>query len=190
MCLYGNDIDDTTTLVEAGLGWIVSLDERKGDFLGRSVLAEQKRLGTARKLVGFEMVGRGIARHGYDVFQEGSRVGPVTSGTFAPFLEKSIGLCYLPAARSRGGDRHRGGRAGTSRRGPCRFHPVLQEDAMSYPKDRRYSRDHEWVRVEGDRGTVGITDFARRPSVTSSSWTCPRWGRGWPSGRCSERSNR
>jgi aminomethyltransferase len=100
MCLYGNDIDDTTTLVEAGLGWIVSLEERKGDWLGRSVLAEQKKNGPARKLVGFEMVGRGIARHGYDVFLDGACVGPVTSGTFAPFLQKSIGLCYLPAAQA------------------------------------------------------------------------------------------
>ena len=65
MCLYGNDMDETTSLVEAGLGWIVSLDDAKGDFPGRAVLAEQKKAGPPRKLVGFEMVGRGIARHGY-----------------------------------------------------------------------------------------------------------------------------
>jgi len=100
MCLYGNDIDDTTTLVEAGLGWIVSLEEHKGEWIGRSVLAEQKASGPGRRLVGFEMVGRGIARHGYDVWLDGARVGPVTSGSFAPFLQKSIGLCYLPAARA------------------------------------------------------------------------------------------
>jgi aminomethyltransferase len=100
MCLYGNDIDETTTLVEAGLGWIVSLDERKGEFLGRAVLAEQKAKGTARRLVGFELVGRGIARHGYDVVLGGKRLGQVTSGTFSPYLQKSIGLCYLPAASS------------------------------------------------------------------------------------------
>ena len=64
MLLYGNDMDDTTTLVEAGLGWIVSLDEAKGDINGRAVLAEQKASGTVSKLVGFEVVGRGIARHG------------------------------------------------------------------------------------------------------------------------------
>jgi aminomethyltransferase len=100
MCLYGNDLDETTTLVEAGLGWIVSLDEAKGDFNGRSVLEGQKRIGPARKLVGFEVVGRGIARHGYPVFVNGESTGAVTSGTYAPFLEKSIGLSYLPAATS------------------------------------------------------------------------------------------
>jgi aminomethyltransferase len=98
MCLYGNDIDETTTLVEAGLGWIVALE--KGDFIGRGVLEEQKRNGAPRKLVGFEMVGRGIARHGYPVFLGGAETGHVTSGSFAPFLQKNIGLVYLPAARS------------------------------------------------------------------------------------------
>ena len=100
MCLYGNDMDETTTLVEAGLGWIVSLDEAKGDFIGRSVLEAQKRNGAPRKLVGFEMVGRGIARHGYPVVRHGKPEGTVTSGTYAPFLQRSIGLCYLPAADS------------------------------------------------------------------------------------------
>jgi len=100
MCLYGNDIDETTTLVEAGLGWIVSLDPAKGDFVGREVLAAQKQGGAPRKLVGFEMVGRGIARHGYPVHLGDEESGCVTSGSYAPFLQKNIGLCYLPAARS------------------------------------------------------------------------------------------
>jgi aminomethyltransferase len=100
MCLYGNDMDETTTLVEAGLGWIVSLDEAKGDFIGRSVLEPQKKNGTGRKLVGFEMTGRGIARHGYPVSLHGKVVGSVTSGSYAPFLQKNIGLCYLPADHS------------------------------------------------------------------------------------------
>jgi aminomethyltransferase len=100
MCLYGNDIDETTSLVEAGLGWIVSLDDAKGDFLGRSVLEAQKKNGPPRKLVGFEMVGRGIARHGYPVLMGDSHMGDVTSGSFAPFLQKNIGLCYLPTAKT------------------------------------------------------------------------------------------
>lgn len=103
MCLYGNDMDETTTLVEAGLGWIVALGEAKGDFNGRAVLAEQKKNGPPRKLVGFEVVGRGIARHGYPVYLDGQETGAVTSGTYAPFLQKSIGLCYLPAARATAG---------------------------------------------------------------------------------------
>jgi aminomethyltransferase len=97
MCLYGNDMDETTTLIEAGLGWIVSLDPAKGDFLGRAVLEQQKQAGPARKLVGFEVTGRGIARHGYPVYLHDEAVGAVTSGSYAPFLQKSIGLCYLPA---------------------------------------------------------------------------------------------
>ena len=100
MMLYGNDMDETTTLIEAGLGWIVSLDDAKGDFNGRSVLAGQKAGGAPRKLVGFEMTERGIPRHGYPVFLGDAAQGAVTSGTYAPFLKKSIGLCYLPAARA------------------------------------------------------------------------------------------
>jgi aminomethyltransferase len=100
MCLYGQDMDETTTLIEAGLGWIVSTDEAKGDYPGRAVLAEQKKSGAPRKLVGFEVTGRGIARHGYPVLSHDERVGEVTSGTYAPYLQKNIGLCYLPAPRA------------------------------------------------------------------------------------------
>jgi len=100
MMLYGNDMDETTTLIEAGLGWIVSLDEAKGDFNGRSVLKEQKTSGAPRKLVGFETTERGIPRHGYPVFLGDKETGAVTSGSFAPFLQKSIGLTYLPTERA------------------------------------------------------------------------------------------
>jgi aminomethyltransferase len=100
MCLYGNDMDETTSLVEAGLGWIVSLDEAKGDFPGRVVLEQQKKSGAPRKLAGFELLDKGIARHGHPVLVGGQVVGSVTSGTFAPFLQKSIGLCYLPSDQS------------------------------------------------------------------------------------------
>jgi aminomethyltransferase len=100
MCLYGNDMDETTTLVEAGLGWIVSLDEAKGDYPGRAVLEQQKKSGAPRKLAGFELVDKGIARHGHPVLVGGQAAGTVTSGTFAPFLQKSIGLCYLPADKA------------------------------------------------------------------------------------------
>jgi aminomethyltransferase len=100
MCLYGMDMDETTTLIEAGLGWIVALDEVKGDFPGRAVLETQKKGGPPRKLVGFEVLGRGIARHGYAVLVNHQPVGAVTSGTYAPFLQKNIGLCYVPAAHA------------------------------------------------------------------------------------------
>jgi len=94
MALYGNDIDDTTTPLEADLGWIVKL--KKGDFIGRETLVRQKAEGLRRRLIGFEMEGRAIARHGYDVCVKGRKVGAVTSGTLAPYLDKRIGLAYLP----------------------------------------------------------------------------------------------
>jgi aminomethyltransferase len=100
MCLYGNDMDETTSLVEAGLGWIVSLDPAKGDYPGRATLESQKKDGPPRKLMGFEVVGRGIARHGHPVCMGDRTVGVVTSGTYAPYVKKNIGLCYLPAARA------------------------------------------------------------------------------------------
>jgi aminomethyltransferase len=92
--LYGNDIDDTTTVLEADLGWIVKLN--KGEFIGREVLARQAEEGVGRKLVGFETKGRAIARHGCAVLKGEERIGAVTSGSFAPFLKKNIGLAYLP----------------------------------------------------------------------------------------------
>jgi aminomethyltransferase len=94
MALYGNDIDETTTLLEANLGWICKLD--KGDFTGRDVLAQQKQEGVKRKLVGFEVTERGIARDHQDVVINGERSGQVTSGSPAPFLKKNIGLAYVP----------------------------------------------------------------------------------------------
>jgi len=94
MRLYGNDIDETTTLLEAGLEWIVGWE--KGEFNGRGALADQKARGLARRLVGFEMVDRAIARHGCEVLLEGRAVGTVTSGTRTPFLEKAIGMAYVP----------------------------------------------------------------------------------------------
>ena len=94
MRLSGQDLDETTTVLEAGLEWIVGWD--KGDFVGRDALIAQRASGVSRKLVGFEMVGRGIARHGYPVFVDGESVGFVTSGTRTPFLEKAVGLAYLP----------------------------------------------------------------------------------------------
>jgi len=94
MALYGHEISESITLLEANLGWICKLN--KGDFIGREVLAAQKQEGVQRKLVGFEMVDRGIARDEYPVLVNGSVVGQVTSGSPAPFLKKNIGLAYVP----------------------------------------------------------------------------------------------
>jgi aminomethyltransferase len=95
MCLYGQDIDDTTTPLEAGLSWLVHLDT-KGSFIGRKALEKQKEMGVEKRLVGIEMSGRYIARHGYPVLSGGAVVGEVTSGTLSPTLNKAIALAYLP----------------------------------------------------------------------------------------------
>jgi len=96
MALYGHEIGASITPWEADLGWIVKLD--KGDFIGRDALVKQKEQGVTRKLVGFEMKGRGIGRDGYEVYVDGEPAGWVTSGGPAPTLNKNIGLCYLPTS--------------------------------------------------------------------------------------------
>jgi aminomethyltransferase len=101
MRLCGSDIDESTTLVEAGLGWIVGW--KKADFIGKSVLDAQKANGVKRKLVGFEMTERGIARAGCPILVDGVEVGKVTSGTQTPFLKKAIGLGYVPATAAKPG---------------------------------------------------------------------------------------
>ena len=102
MSLYGQDIDDTTSPLEAGLGWVVHLKD-KGNFIGRSVLEQQKAEGVKRRLVGLQMSGRHIARHGYPVIAEGEAVGEVTSGTLAPTVGKAIALAYVPKDLSKPG---------------------------------------------------------------------------------------
>src|SRR5213595_3415074 len=89
MRLHGNDIDETTTALEADLGWIVGW--KKDDFVGAAALREQKASGVGRRIVGFEMIDRGIARHGYDAYIGGEKAGVVTSGTQTPYLKKAIG---------------------------------------------------------------------------------------------------
>ncbi len=93
-CLYGNDIDDTTSPIEAGLGWITKFTK---DFINCENLKKQKEHGTERKLVGFELDERGIPRHGYDIVDNaGRKIGNVTSGTMAPTVGKGIGMGYVP----------------------------------------------------------------------------------------------
>jgi aminomethyltransferase len=101
MRLYGNDIDETTTVLEADLGWTVGW--KKDGFIGADVLRRQKADGVSRKLVGFEVLDRAIARHGHEAYVEGVKAGIVTSGTQTPYLKKSIGMAYLPADRSSAG---------------------------------------------------------------------------------------
>ena len=104
MRLYGNDIDGTTTVLEADLGWIVGWN--KPDFIGAAALRAQKDGGVRRRIVGFEMLDRGIARQGYDIYVgdgQAAPAGKVTSGTQTPYLKKAIGMGYLPVEHSEAG---------------------------------------------------------------------------------------
>ena len=101
MALYGNDIDDTTTPMEAGLQWTVKL--QKGDFIGRDVLVRQKEQGLSRKLVGFNMKDPRIPRHHYEIQKDGKHIGKVTSGSVGYCVEKNIGMGYVQTAYSEPG---------------------------------------------------------------------------------------
>ncbi len=128
MALYGNDIDDTVTPWEADLGWIVKMD--KGDFVGRDALARQKADGVSRKLAGFEMVDRGIARHGYPA-KAPHGPGMVTSGTHSPTLGRPIGLAMLPVADTRPGTEFEAeirGRAAKARVVPTPFYKRTKKE--------------------------------------------------------------
>jgi aminomethyltransferase len=100
-CLYGNDIDQTTHPLEAGLGWITKLD--KGEFNGRDVMVRAKQEGLKRRLVGFMADEKAFPRHGYPIAVGGREVGVVTSGTFSPTLEKGIGMGYVPVEFAKAG---------------------------------------------------------------------------------------
>jgi aminomethyltransferase len=102
-CLYGNDIDDTTSPIKAGLGWITKFTDSK-KFIDKELLLKQKKEGVSSKLVGFEMIDRGIPRHGYEIVdEENDAIGLVTSGTQSPSLKKAIGMGYVPTKLSKVG---------------------------------------------------------------------------------------
>jgi aminomethyltransferase len=101
--LYGNDMDERRTPLEAGLAWITKLD--KGDFIGRDALLQQKERGVSQRLIGFICQERGFPRHGYAVHVDGEPAGEVTSGVVSPMLQQGVGMCYVPAAVARPGRR-------------------------------------------------------------------------------------
>lgn len=102
MPLYGHDLNDETTPLEAGLDW--AIDWNKKSFVGRGPLIKQKETGPQKKLIGFEMIDRGIPRQDYEILKSGKKIGKVTSGSFAPTLEKNIGMGYVEAAEAREGN--------------------------------------------------------------------------------------
>ena len=102
MALYGHELDDSTTPLEAGLDWTVKW--KSGDFIGREALLAQREAGPSKRLAGFEITGRGIARQGAKVFRDGEEVGTVTSGTWSPSFEKALGMAYVRAGLGAPGD--------------------------------------------------------------------------------------
>ena len=159
LLLYGNDLDRSTTLLEAGLGWIVNLD--KGDFIGREALARQKAEGVQRKLAGFVMLGRDIARDHYPVYVSGVEVSHVTSGSPSITLKKNIGLTYLPVAHAVVGTKLEISVRGRACGAEVVSNTFLQTEGFMNPEDLLYTKEHEWIRIAGDTGTVGITDHAQ-----------------------------
>lgn len=104
-CLYGNDIDDTTSPIEAGLGWITKFNEAKGDFIDKELYLKQKEEGLKRKLCAFELLDRGIPRKGYTICdQNGTEIGVVTSGTMGPAVKKPIGMAYVVPTFAKAGN--------------------------------------------------------------------------------------
>ena len=102
-CLYGNDIDDTTSPIEAGLGWITKFVDGK-EFIDRAYMEKLKAEGVERKLVGFKMIDRGIPRHGYTIAApDGTEIGRVTSGTMSPCMKIGFGMGYVKAAYAKPG---------------------------------------------------------------------------------------
>ena len=162
MRLHGADIDETTTVLEAGLGWIVGWD--KPSFVGSEALHRQRASGVARTIVGFEMRDRAIARHGYIVSVDGEKVG-VRVERYSDTVPEKGDRHGLPARRARHGRRRvRCRRPWTPRPGRDRPVAVLQapEGLRSmYPPEFKYTKDHEWLGVSDDRARVGITDYAQ-----------------------------
>ncbi len=191
MRLYGNDIDDTTTVLEADLGWTIGW--KKDEFIGHEVLRRQKQEGVTRKLVGFEVLDRAIARHGYDVYVDNQKAGVVTSGTQTPHLKKNIGMAYVPSDECGDGHRFRDRRPRPARARPGRAAAVLQASAIPdnvitqgarspwsarHAYVSRRTEVHERSRM-GEARRVATRASAspttrRSSSATSSTSSCPK----------------
>jgi aminomethyltransferase len=168
LCLYGHDIDATTTPAEAVLAWTVPKRRREArDFPGAEVIVPQLvDGGPPRKLVGLKPDGRAPAREGAEVrdVATGRAVGRITSGGFGPSVGGPIAMGYVEAALAEPGPRSASSSAAKPCRPgsrPCRSCPTATTAERRDPMDVYYTKDHEWVRVEGEIGTVGISDHAQ-----------------------------
>ena len=186
--LYGNDIDETTNPLEAGLGWVVKL--AKGDFIGREAIEALRARGVARKLVGFEMAERAVPRHGYRLMADGAPVGVVTSGSFGP-VGGALDRDRLRARRAvRGGQRAGRGDPGRGAR-----RPRGQDPLPSLAHQEGLGEQRRWRTFPLSSGTPASTNGPRwratapasasppSPRSSSATWSsssCPRWARRSP----------
>ena len=184
LCLYGHDIDETTTPVEAGLAWAIGRRRREaGDFPGAAAILRQLQEGPSRKRVGIRPDGRAPAREGTAITDAaGNPIGRVTSGGFGPSVGAPVAMGYVETAHAAEGEaldacRARRAAAGAGRAVAVRADPLLprhprrpraaciRADRNTHRRKRmsetRYTRDHEWVRQEGDIAVIGITDYAQ-----------------------------
>ena len=161
MCypLNGSDLSPERNPIEAGLGFFVDLT--KPNFIGRDVLLKTKENGPREKLVPFRMKEKGPPpRPHYAVFENGERIGEVTSGTLSPSLNWGVGMAYVSTARAKIGARNRYRNSRTKISSHHRKETALQK-IMNVPDDLLYTESHEWIKREGDNVRVGITDHAQ-----------------------------
>ena len=167
LCLYGHDIDTTTTPVEAVLLWSIGKERRvQGGFPGAAVVQKQIAEGAPRKRVGLLPEGKAIAREGAEIAIGGKTVGMVTSGGFAPTLGRAVAMGYVERAPV--GQRHQGRAPGARQAGAGRDRADAFRQTRLLPRigarrwpSVKYTEEHEWIRVEGDVGTIGITQYAQ-----------------------------
>ena len=184
--LHGHEIDEQTTPVEAGLERFVRFDK---DYVGARVLRRQNQEGTERRLIGLTVPGRSAPRQGYAILHQGENIGRITSGSYSPTLDTSIGMGYvLQGFASPGGtvDLDVRGRHHT---GPDRtaavLHQAQEETRKLNPDDRKYTKEHEWVKLDdadSQQALVGITDFAQEQLgdiVISNCRSRARTSRNW-----------
>ena len=163
--LYGHELDCDTTPIAAGLLFVIGFNK---EFIGKKALFEQKQKGPGKSLTFFEMIEKGIPRQGYEIFKNNYKVGYVTSGTFSPTLKKPIGLGYItPELKEIGGTvdikiRDALHKAKIVKRPFYEYTGRRSVNLINNPKELRYSKEHEWVRLEGGVAVVGITDYAQK----------------------------
>ena len=176
MNLYSSDMDESTHPLESGLGWTIAWEPAERDFIGREALEKVKAAGTARKLVGLLLEDRGVLRSHQKVIVGAAGEGEVTSGTFSPTLERSIGLARVPVGdrRESAGRYSRQAARSSGSQATIRKKWEISGVMSNIPADLRYTKAHEWVRTLAKRHGRGRNYRSRSitRSATSSLSRC------------------